>query len=86
MYRTIAGDVEQNMDKYFQNCTVCNLLTCLPKYLYNCTITGSKEFQNSYSSACHFALVLQLDKEGKSTCPDQVFCSKDKRMYSLDSE
>ena len=25
---------------------------------------GSKEFQNSYSSACHFALVLQLDKEG----------------------
>ena len=24
---------------------------------------GSKEFQNSYSSACHFALVLQLDKE-----------------------
>ena len=25
---------------------------------------GSKEFKNSYSSACHFALVLQLDKEG----------------------
>ena len=25
---------------------------------------GSKEFQNFYSSACHFALVLQLDKEG----------------------
>ena len=41
-------------------------------------IAGSKEFQNSNSSACHFALVLQLDKEGKSTCPDQVFPSKDK--------
>ena len=38
---------------------------------------GSKEFQNSYLSACHFALVLQLDKEGKSTCPDQVFPFKD---------
>ena len=25
---------------------------------------GSKKFQNFYSSACHFALVLQLDKEG----------------------
>ena len=25
---------------------------------------GSKEFQTFYSSACHFALVLQLDKEG----------------------
>ena len=28
------------------------------------TVPGSKEFQNFYSSACHFALVLQLDKEG----------------------
>ena len=27
------------------------------------TPTGSKEFQSSYLSACHFALVLQLDKE-----------------------
>ena len=25
---------------------------------------GSKEFQNFYSSACHFALILQLYKEG----------------------
>ena len=25
---------------------------------------GSKEFQNFYLSACHFALVLQLDKGG----------------------
>ena len=40
---------------------------------------GSKEFENSYSSSCHFALVLQLDKEGLSTCPDQVFPSKDER-------
>ena len=40
---------------------------------------GSKEFQNFYSSACHFALVLQLEKEELSTCPDQVFPSKDDR-------
>ena len=26
--------------------------------------SGSKVFQNSYTSTCHFALVLQLDKEG----------------------
>ena len=26
--------------------------------------SGSKKFQNSYWSSCHFALVLQLDKEG----------------------
>ena len=38
--------------------------------------SGSKEFQNSYSSFSHFALVLQLDKEGKSTGPDQVFPCK----------
>ena len=47
---------------------------------------GSKKFQNSYASTCHFALVLQLDKEGSSTCPDQIFPSKDERMCeSLDS-
>ena len=51
------------------------------------TITGSKEFQNSYSSTCHFALVIQLDKEGKSTCPDQFFLVRTSgRVDSLDSE
>ena len=41
--------------------------------------SGSKEFQNSFLSCCHFALVLQLDKEGCSTCPAQMFTSKDEQ-------
>ena len=40
---------------------------------------GSKKIQNSYLSSCHFALVLQLDKEGYSTCTDQYFPSKDEQ-------
>ena len=28
------------------------------------TMAGSKKFQNSHSSACHSALILQLDKVG----------------------
>ena len=44
-------------------------VTCILSFLNNVFNTflyqaGSKEFQNSYSSPCHFALVLQLDKEG----------------------
>ena len=30
--------------------------------------------------SCHFALVLQLDKEGCFTCPAQNFTRKDERM------
>ena len=48
---------------------------------------GSKEFQNSYSSACQFALVPQLDKEGGSTCPAQILLGRTSgRVDSLDSE
>ena len=48
---------------------------------------GSKEFQNSYSSACQFALVPQLDKEGGSTCPAQILLGRTSgRVDSLDSD
>ena len=43
------------------------------------TVHRVQKFQNSYLSSCHFALIIQLFKEGKSTCPDQLFPSKDER-------
>ena len=61
-------------------CNKVELLRILKSNEYPHHKEGSKEFQNSYSSAFHFALVLQLDKEGKSTCPDQVFPSKNQWM------
>ena len=44
--------------------------------IYN---SGSKKFQSSYLSSCHFALILQLDKEGLASCPRQNFYSKGER-------
>ena len=55
----------------------CHLQVLLPST--KCVLVPRvKKFQNSNSSS-HFALVLQLDKEEQSTCPDQCFPSKDER-------